>query len=126
LRTLLAEWRSLTQREGVAIANNDWAALLAQQGSKVEVRLHISSLVQAAGSTPLAEEPPGQALARQQDLQPLLAELMALESRNRDTLQAKRRDQQLRLNRVAETVHRLQGLRRAYTSGAPARWQSYS
>jgi hypothetical protein len=124
---LLAEWRRLTQSEGTAIANSDWESLLAQQGSKVEVRRQISALVQAAACLAApAGEHPVQALAREEDLHPLLAELMALESRNRDTLQAKRRDQQLQLNRVAETVLRLQGLRRTYAAGAPAAWQSYS
>jgi hypothetical protein len=123
LRSLLAEWRRLTKSEAVAIAGNDWAGLLFQQSSKVEVRRRISSLVSAAASS---AAPSRQAVAREQNLHPLLAEILALESRNRDTLQAKRRDQQLQLNQTAETVLRLQGLRRAYTAGAPRRSHSYS
>lgn len=121
LRSLLVSWRRLTEREGAAIARNDWPDLAVLQSRKALLRQQISSRKQSAPGTqacgPTMREP---------SLAALLSDILTLESRNRDALRAIRQERQRKLESAAETLQRLQALRRTYAANGASRWQSYS
>jgi len=121
LAPLLNQWRLLTEGEAGAITGNDWPGLAEQQDRKRRLREQISSFLAAADSASTSLRP-----LRDPGLKARLAELLTLEARNRDALQAKRHEQKNKLDGVAQTVRRLQGLRRAYASHSPPHWNSYS
>jgi hypothetical protein len=125
-QALLIEWRRLSEREGAAIARNDWKDLAEQQAAKTQLREQISARMKPATPCGTYVEKTSGVLARRLGVEALLAEILILEARNRDTLQVRRRDQRKKLDSTAQTLHRLQELRRVYANGVSARWQSYS
>lgn len=124
LQALLIEWRRLTEREGAAISRNDWKDLAEQQARKTQMREQISARMKPTISWGIDAEKviPG----RKRCLGVLLAEILILEARNRDALQARRQNQRKKLDYVAQTLHRLQELRRVYANGPSPGWHSYS
>lgn len=105
LPSLLSKWRALTEKEAAAISNNDWDDLFKQQRRKSHLQKKISS-ARAQPDDPLDSS-----------LHTAVAELLVLEGRNRDALQAKRLEQQHKLDSATATLHRLNALRRAYAPG---------
>ena len=123
LMGLLAEWRRLTNEEGLAIENEDWKDLAQRQHQKKLLQEKIDSLGQFQSS---AEALTGRAPARS-EVARLVSELQGLEGRNLSLLQTKRQSNRLEWNRLNQSLRTIHGLRRAY--GAPAArgyWQSYS
>jgi hypothetical protein len=124
LTRLLAEWRRLTELEWQAILQDHWPELAGHQQDKARLRPHISrALEQVRAGQP----------ARQTTVEPVadpfraaVSELMALQKRNSEALQAKCRSKRAELQSLSQTIRNLQGLRRAYGGPKAHLWQSYS
>jgi hypothetical protein len=124
LMSVLAEWRRVTEREAQAILNDDWKSVSEQQGRKVQLREAICRARDWAGA---AQATSGRVGGGGEDkLQAAVAELVALEARNRDVLSVKRERCQVELERVNEAVRNLRGVRRSYGGSHSHRWSSYS
>jgi hypothetical protein len=124
LMSVLAEWRRLTEREAQAILKDDWKSVSEQQRRKVQLREAISRARDWSGA---AQVTSGRASGGGEDkLQAAVAELVALETRNRDVLSVKRERCQVELERVNEAVRNLRGVRRTYGGSHSHRWHSYS
>lgn len=124
LLLLLAEWRRLTDCESRAILGEDWAGLAGHQSRKASLRQEITPALQAFRS---AQPHTPNAFDREEPrLASLLSAIMAGEARNAGQLRAKCQDRQAKLERLAGTLRKLDGLRQAYGAPPPARWQSYS
>jgi hypothetical protein len=124
LMSVLAEWRRLTEREAQAILKDDWKSVSEQQRCKVQLREAINRARDWAGA---AQATSGRAGGGGEDkLQAAVAELVALEARNRDVLSVKRERCQAELERVNEAVRNLRGVRRTYGGSHSHRWHSYS
>ena len=114
LMTLLAEWRTLTEREGEAILKDDWKDVAQQQQRKEQLQTVIEAAHKQNGAGENAS------------LNALVAEIMTLETRNRDVLAAKQQDRRAELQRVTENTRNLRSVRRTYGAIPTQRWQSYS
>lgn len=112
--TLLAEWRSLTEREGEAILKEDWKSVSEQQQRKEQLQEIIERAAKANGASGNAR------------VNALVAEVMALETRNRDVLATKQQNRRDEIQRVTETTRNLRSVRRTYGEVPAQRWQSYS
>lgn len=124
LMSILAEWRRLTEREAQAILKDDWKSVSEQQRGKLQLREAINRARDWAGADQATS---GRAGGGGEDqLQAAVAELVALETRNRDVLSVKRERCQVELERVNEAVRNLRGVRRTYGGSHSHRWHSYS
>jgi hypothetical protein len=121
LTRLLAEWRRLTELVWQAILGEHWLALARHQRDKALLRPQITRLLAqlraARQAAPEALDDSFRAAARQ---------LIALERRNGQALQAKCRSKRQELQAVSQTLRDLQGVRRAYGHARAHLWQSYS
>ena len=122
LMSVLAEWRRLTEREAQAILNDDWKNVAEQQQRKAQLREAIDRARESAG----AARPTNERDGGEDKLKAVVTELVALETRNRDVINAKRQGCQAELDRVNETVRNLRGVRRTYGGFHSHRWHSYS
>jgi len=121
---ILAEWRRLTEREAQAILSDDWKSVAEQQQRKARLREELTRVRELAGTAPTTGEPDDG--GDEDELKAVATELVALETRNREVLSAKRQARQAELQRVNEAVRNLRGVRRAYGSIHSHRWYSYS
>jgi len=124
LMSILAEWRRLTEREAQAILNDDWKNVAEQQRRKAQLREPITRARELARGTQATNERAGG--GGEDKLKVVVTELVALETRNRDVLNAKRQGWQAELDRVNEAVRNLRGVRRTYGGIQSHRWHSYS
>jgi len=124
LMSVLAEWRRLTEREAQAILSDDWKKIAEQQQRKAQLREAITRAHELADAAPATRERAGG--ARESALHAAVTELVALETRNREVLSAKRLGLQAELERVNEAVRNLRGVRRTYGGAHSHRWHSYS
>jgi Tfp pilus assembly protein PilV len=124
LMSVLAEWRKLTERETQAILNDDWENVAEQQQRKAQLREAINRAREWAGAARATGERSGSGW--EDKLKAVVTELVALETRNRDVLSAKRQGWQAELERVNVTVRNLRGVRRTYGGVHSHRWHSYS
>jgi hypothetical protein len=124
LMGILAEWRKLTEREAQAILCNDWKNVAEQQQRKAQLREPISRARELAAAARATSERAGSGV--EDKLNGVVTELVALETRNRDVLNAKRLGWQAELERVNEAVRNLRGVRRTYGGAHSHRWHSYS
>jgi hypothetical protein len=124
LMSVLAEWRRLTERETQAILNDDWKNVAEQQQRKAQLREAINRAREWAGAARATGERAGSGGGDK--LKAVVAELVALETRNRDVLSAKRQGWQAELERVNVAVRNLRGVRRTYGGVHSHRWHSYS
>jgi hypothetical protein len=124
LTRALAEWRRLTELEGEAILGDDWHGLAEQQARKAHLQAEIQSALNLVRAAPSAQVQASREVERQIDF--AAGELMALEKRNGDLLAEKRIRHRAESERLARTLHDLQGVKRAYGSSRGSHWQSYS
>ena len=124
LMSVLAEWRRLTEREAQAILIGDWKNVAEQQERKAQLREPITRARELAGAAQATNEKAGG--GGEDKLKAFVTELVALETRNRDVINAKRQGCQAELDRVNETVRNLRGVRRTYGGFHSHRWHSYS
>jgi len=122
LMSVLAEWRRLTEREAQAILNDDWKNVAEQQQRKAQLREAIDRARESGG----AARPTNERDGGEDKLKAVVTELVALETRNRDVLSAKRQGWQAELERVNGAVRNLRGVRRTYGGVHSHRWHSYS
>ena len=124
LMSILAEWRRLTEREAQAILSDDWKNVAEQQRLKAQLREPITRARELAGAARTTGEKSGG--GAEDKLNGVVTELVALEARNREVLDAKRLGWQAELERVNEAVRNLRGVRRTYGGVHSHRWHSYS
>jgi hypothetical protein len=124
LMSVLAEWRRLTEREAQAILNDDWKSVAEQQQHKLQLHEQITRARELAGAARTTGTMGGG--GSEDKLKEVVTELVALETRNRDVLNAKRQSRQAECARVNETVRNLRGVRRTYGGIQSHRWDSYS
>jgi hypothetical protein len=122
LTRALAEWHRLTELEGEAIRSDNWIEVAEQQGRKE--RLQGEILLAIVRATPSSEAHNSREVERRLDS--AVGELMKLERCNRDLLAVKRSRHQSESKGLLQTLHDLQGVRRAYGSSRGPHWQSYS
>jgi hypothetical protein len=124
LMSLLAEWRHLSECETTAIGNDDWTRLPDLQRRKEPLCFRITQTLEQVRSA-LSSQPTALAQAEKR-FAASAADLVALETQNRDLIRAKRQAKQAQLDRLAATARNLRGVRRAYGGLNPQLWQSYS
>jgi chromosome segregation ATPase len=124
LTRALVEWRRLTELEGEAILGDDWHGVTEQQARKARLQAEIQSALASIRATSSDQAHTSRETKAQFDS--VADELMALERRNGDLLAAKRNRRRPEAERLAQTLHDLQGVRRAYGSSRGPHWQSYS
>jgi len=124
LMSVLAEWRRLTEHEAQAILNDDWKSVAEQQHCKLQLREQINRARELAGARRTTSKTVGG--EAEDKLKAVVTELVALETRNRDVLNAKRQGRQAECERVNETVRNLRDVRRTYGGVQSHRWHSYS
>jgi hypothetical protein len=120
----LAEWRRLTDLEGEAILGDNWRGVAEQQARKAQLQGEIQRALALVRAISSAQARDSREVERQFDS--TVGELMALERRNAKLLVAKRNRPQPEAARLAQTLHDLQGVRRAYGTSRGPHWQSYS
>jgi hypothetical protein len=124
LAGLYDEWLRLTERESEAIAAGAWPVVASHQQAKLALQQYI-----AATSDRLKSERPGDAAGRTSESNPFkenLDHLIALESRNAETIAAKRRvaeSERAQLDRASQNLRLVQ---RSYGSSPTTAWHSYS
>lgn len=123
---LLAKWRRLSECEEQAILGDDWKDVTAQQDRKARLREEISRVNESVRTAQATQTQDGSSAGEKQHLAAVVSELIALEKHNHDLLSTKRREMRVELERLSETTHQLQGVRRAYGETTSHRWQSYS
>jgi hypothetical protein len=124
LMDLLAEWRRITELEGQSIRRDDWNQVAQQQRRKAQLQDPITralNQVRAGSPDSQARPEPGES-----PFQSVAAELMAMESRNRELLRDKRRRKRAELDQMNLAARNLHGVRRAYGAPSASLWQSYS
>lgn len=124
LTLALAEWRQLTDLEGEAIRSDNWQGLAKHQTWKTQLQAEIQSALAFVRAAPSAQEHTSRIADGQFDS--VVGELVALESRNRDLIAAKRTRRQAESEGLSRTLHDLHGVKRAYGSGRSLHWQCYS
>jgi hypothetical protein len=124
LTRALAKWRRLTELESEAILIDNWPGAAAQQTQKEQLQAEIQRTLASALVTPSPQDRASGAM--EFELDSVVSELMALERRNCERLAAKRDHRQCEAERLAQILHDLQGVRRAYGSSRRPHWQSYS
>jgi hypothetical protein len=121
---MLAEWRTLTEREGDGISRGDWASVARTQELKAELRERLTPLF--ADIRTRDSQIPADGSREECMFDLLISELIGLETRNRDRLRARREDRKAERDRLNATVAGLRDLRRAYGGRATSHWQSFS
>ena len=120
----LAEWRHLTHSEEQAILNDHWDRLAEHQSRKSELQSRITQILDAASARhigkPFAQDRVGEGFAQE------IQELIALETRNHNTLAAKHLQRKSDSQSATQTLQNLSHVRRAYGSARTAMWHSYS
>lgn len=124
LMGILAEWRRLTEREAQAILTDDWENVAAQQQQKLQLHEAIARALESAHGGRTASPLAGG--GNDLKLNAVVTELVALETRNRDTLAAKRQSRQAEFEHLNETARNLHSVRRTYGGIRSHRWHSYS
>ena len=119
LTVLYERWEILTQAEGDAMQGRDWTKVLKVQAEKKSLASEI-----AAFTTQPATRP--EKRITEEELAPILARLVALESNNCRILTELRRRLKEEKSALAQASRNLSQLHRAYASGPQPVWHSYS
>lgn len=120
LESLFDEWREMTASERRAIAADDWAAVQQQQERKVDLQKRLDQSITDWKKKNF------NAAKSSVHLQPIVAELIALEAGNAQLLATRREQAQRQFAEVSRTGETLRVLNRAYGATAEAHWSSYS
>lgn len=119
LAALYQQWRRLTESEGQAIRAAIWPQVDQCQAAKLALQPRISEV--SSVLDPAVHE---------QRFRPVVEELMQLERRNRELLQAQRQIAQMQKDELDHAGRNLRQLHRSYVpADAPhrgAHWQSWS
>ncbi len=124
LRQLYRQWQSLTQAEGDAIRRGSWPILARLQASK---RLLQQSITTATRG--LEAEQAAHGIGRghlEDEFGGLVADLMQLESRNLESLEAQLRLAKAHEQELESSAARLRLIRDTYGHERPSLWHSYS
>jgi hypothetical protein len=124
LLELFQEWRTLTEAEGQAIRSAIWPEVNRCQDAKFHLQsrlmlVHESLQAErrAQGLDPETYDPP---------YRQVVTELIRLEQRNGEWLADQYQQAECQNQDLARTSRNLRQVHRAYASGAPTHWHSYS
>jgi hypothetical protein len=121
---LLGQWRELTKREGQAMAQNNWTVVAKQQARKQQLTSEISQAACLVRASHVGA--PMLAAAEKKEIDSIVAELIAMETGNRDLVRSKREKTRAELDGLHQSSRVLGGIRQAYGGTPGHRWQSYS
>ncbi len=124
LMSLYQEWRTLTEAEGEAIRSATWPQVYRCQAAKSQLQARIL----AAHERFQAELAANGLDAREHEAQyrKTIAELILLEQRNGEFLEAQREQAQAKLRELSRTRQNLRQVQRAYAGAQQPAWNSYS
>lgn len=124
LLDLYAEWGRLTEIEGKAIGNDEWASVAEQQLLKKRLQ---DQIVQTAGQwqSEQGETEVGWA-KHEREFRPIISDLIQRESQNHELLCQRREHLQARLGSLKQSGAYLRGIHRTYAASNSSNWQSYS
>jgi hypothetical protein len=121
---LYDQWRRLTELEGEGIRLADWGQVAACQKMKEALQTQI---IEAARAWPTqAWKSTGSETETEQTLGSLIDQLLALEQRNSEWLRTKREAAQVQKAELEKASRNLHQVQKAYVSGPPPLWHSYS
>lgn len=115
LSALYAQWRSLTEQEGDAIASGVWTQVEHYQSAKSRLQPRIVEVSQRLEGS-----------VHECQFRPVVEELMALERRNTARLQETRRSAEQEKQELNKSSRNLRQLHKSYVPPARPHWQSYS
>ena len=120
LLELYQEWKSLTEKEGVAILSSNWAEVRHCQKAKQQLQPKIIQ------SSDLAKTAPGAGSAFEARIRECINELIQLETRNSETLGKRLEAVEREKNGLDRTSHRLKQVQKSYTGARGSAWDQYS
>jgi hypothetical protein len=115
LFALYKQWRRLTQSEGDAIRVAAWPQVEQCQQAKARLQPRIGEISRQID-----------AHSHDQHFRPVVRELIQLEQRNRELLQAQREVARHQKEQLDQSSRHLRQIHRHYVAAAPVHWQSYS
>jgi len=119
LLELYKEWKRLTEREGYAILESNWAEVRACQQTKQQLQpaiIRASDQLKNINQTAEIED----------RIRQCINELILLESRNSEALGQRLEAAEKERDGLNSTSHRLKRLQRSYTSSRSPAWDQYS
>lgn len=117
-------WEQLTQAEGMAIANAEWARVSEFQQSKQGLQKEIIHLTEVAQAECIEAGQDTKLFER--DLRSIINTLIALESRNAELLAQRRAVAEIARTELDQVAHNLRRVQKSYSPPAGALWDSYS
>jgi hypothetical protein len=123
LRARYEQWRQLTEAEGAAISAGQWTQVELLQKTKKQLQSFIDDIrrdLRAACRTY-----GGIARELEREFRSLMGELLALETRNNQTLVERRIQAVAEEQRLQQAVQKLHQIRGAYALPGSAHWESY-
>jgi hypothetical protein len=115
LKELYAQWRVLSEQEGVAIRRAGWLEVDQAQSSKNRLQARIVEVTQLIDPVPLELE-----------FRSVVDGLIELERRNAAWIEAQRHETQAEVGACDRSARSLRQLQRLYIPPARQNWQSYS
>ncbi len=119
-----ADWERWTQREGLAIQEENWHQVTQCQKAKLELQGRIISLTDAAN----AER--AEAGLNRNDFEPnirrIVNGLIALETRNAELLSGRRQEAAARMAELDQAAGNLRRVQESYGRASQTAWHSYS
>ena len=118
------EWQHWAQSEGDAIQAGDWARVAHCQNALHQLQVRIPAAVQAAQAE--WSQPGAGGQAREDKCRRVVAELIALETRNGQWLANQRDAMQGRLDDLDRSTSNLKRVQQTYSPGCAPAWTSFS
>lgn len=124
MERLFEEWRQLTAAEGLAISSDDWASVQHHQEHKKLLQERLTSAKKAWRCLWPGTNETDADFERQ--FQPILSELISMETANSHLIAERRERAQLESNECDRAAGNLRDLNRAYGTSSGGHWISYS
>jgi hypothetical protein len=124
LQDAYREWRRLAETEGDAIRNRNWPLVSDCQNALEQLQPQIVRFTQQAQEewTRLGADRAGQ----EKSFRAMVAELIEIESRNKELLDQVRHEAQSRFGQLSQASHTLRQVQRSYAPAQPTAWTSFS
>lgn len=120
LLDLYREWKTLTEKEGAAILESNWAEVRSCQKIKQQLQPKIIR------ATDLAKTSPGGGSEFEARIRECVNELILLETRNSENLGKRLEAAEKEKNSLDRTSHRLKQVQKSYSSARGPAWDQYS
>jgi hypothetical protein len=120
LLNLYEEWKGLTEKEGAAILELNWAEVRSCQKTKQQLQPRIIR------ATDAAKNAPGQGSEFQARIRHCVNELILMETRNSEALEKRLEAAENEMNSLDRTSYRLKQVQKSYTGARAPSWNQYS